>query len=326
MKIKTTTQSVIDTTRYMAEYSPEPKAIIDGVCKTHKITQDFIREFSQYITPEMFMSSYKLSKTMVDANPHLFSSDNFKELFKSGYTDADTGEFIENMNIPDISLSMLAEYYSDFKNSDDYAIDEGYILNTIRTSTDDEINESEIINLLGISREIDDLLLKRIKDDELRDTLILTLQIEGNATTSATYKYMSNEVKENLIGDDEADVEEFVKAITESKDLGWKVKMIEKAVSGEIKFEINRKVFDNELVAALSQLPEDQVVKMTKLSDKMPNAFSYKTMMWLLENKEFSEEDLIEMKDVFKKAGLYFNLVKLAKQNNYNKLTEELKK
>ena len=49
-------------------------------------------------------------------------------------------------------------------------------------------------------------------------------------------------------------------------------------------------------------------------------------MVWLLENKEFSEEDLIEMKDVFKKAGLYFNLVKLAKQNNYNKLTEELKK
>ena len=264
MKIKTTTSDVITTTRYMTEYSPEP--------------QDFIREFSQYITPEMFMSSYKLTVEMAEANPHLYSDDKFKEVYKvekieedpnnstpnpaainaqvkainqffnnntqqsAGGTTVMNGssfmqlgnmmnslvngdyEITSNDKFSNISLSMLSKFYPDFKDNEEYLLNEEDILNVIRTSTDEEMNNSDIAVLLGISRTIDELLLKRIKDDDLRDTLLLTLQIEGNTTTSATYKYMSNEVKENLIGDDDADIEEFVKAITESKDLGWKVK------------------------------------------------------------------------------------------------------
>ena len=102
------------------------------------------------------------------------------------------------------------------------------------------------------------------------------------------------------------------------KDLGWKKKMIE--LRGEI--EMKQPLWIKNLLVA--NLPEDMIAEFTKLSEKLPNAFSYKLMSWLLDNKDFNEDQLIEMKGVFKKAGLFFNLRKLAQANGYENLKKEL--
>ena len=97
--------------------------------------------------------------------------------------------------------------------------------------------------------------------------------------------------------------------------------MINAAVNGELTFEKTNQVYDKELLVLVANLPENLIVKLTKLQQFMPNTFSYKIMVWLLENKDpFNEEDLIAMKDVFKRAGLYFNLKKIANENNYTSL------
>ena len=52
------------------------------LCNSHRLTSDFVREFSAHITPEMFMTSYRLSKEMADRHPNLFSDSEFRELLK----------------------------------------------------------------------------------------------------------------------------------------------------------------------------------------------------------------------------------------------------
>lgn len=361
MKIKTTTADVIETTKYMTQYTPNPLAVIEGVCRTHRLTQDFIREFRQYITPEMFMTSYRLPRDLAENNPDLYNEEDFKNLckykeeeidneeatdaqkasaFVNAFNNANSiGSFmgllnqstepekrkIITNNIKRISLSMLSYFYNDFK-SDEYKLSNQDIINIIREADSEEMNEDNIICLMGITSEIDELLLKKVKDEDTKSSILLTLSLSDEHTlTSSSYKHLSNDIKESMLGIEDVSVKEFINALAETKDLGWQSKMINSALDGEITFEKTNEVYDKELLLLVSNLPEDLIVKLTKLSKNMPNTFSYKIMCWLLENKEFSEEELIEMKDVMKKAGLFFTLRKIAKENNYTFLLDALK-
>lgn len=367
MKIKITTQDVIDTTRYMTDAIEDPTEIIKGICNSHRLTSDFVREFSAHITPEMFMTSYRLSKEMADRHPNLFSDSEFRELLKykedevelseedaqqqkvakmftamntkdslaqiinllsmGGDEEEKTTRTVVTNNLPNISISMLAEYYSDFKDDTSYRLTHELIKDIIRDSTDDELNNADVLSLMGIEPEIDELLLKRIKDEDVKNSLLLAISVsDEHSMTSSTYKHLTNDFKEDLLGTENVAAKDFINALSESKDLGWKKKMIERAISGEIEIETSREVMDKELLLLVANLPEDMIAEFTKLSEKLPNAFSYKLMSWLLDNKDFNEDQLIEMKDVFKKAGLFFNLRKLAQANGYNKLKDSLMK
>jgi hypothetical protein len=81
---------------------------------------------------------------------------------------------------------------------------------------------------------------------------------------------------------------------------------------------------DTPMLHLVTNMNENNFVKFTKLYKYAPNAFSYKIMNWVLMNKYFNENDFIEMKDVFKRAGCLFQLKKIAKENNYTELSKVL--
>lgn len=368
MKFKITNESVIETTRFMAGAVEDATAIVEGICQTHRLTPDFIREFKDIITPEMFMSSFRLSKEMAERYPELFDSEQFKEYMKHKEVEIEEDEtqpvnfkiatagtnrngvtmpvsslqqFMSQMfpssedekkvivtdNLKNISISMLCEYYDTFKDDENYTMSDELVKNIIRDSSEEEINESDVLCLMGISAEIDELLLKRIKDEDLKNTILLTMSVsEDHQMTSSTYKHLSNDMKEDILGDEEVSVREFINALADTQDLGWQIKMINRAVNGEITLTKSGQVYDKEIVLLISKLPESEVVKLTKLSNAMPNTFSYKAVKWMLDNKDFSEDNLIEMLDVIKKAGLWFDLMKIARDNNYENLKNAMKK
>lgn len=372
MKIKKTTQDVIESTKFMIQYAENPQSVIEGICKSHRLTQDFIREFSQYITPEMFMTSYRLPKELAEANPSLYNEDDFKNLCKykeeeitedeneklanklntmssqmQGFMKQNGGNFITGgqlgqlasllgdpdeprkritNNIKFLSVSMLALFYNEFKDNEEYKITHDDIKKILRDSTDEEMSDENIINLMGISAEIDELLLKRIKDEDTKNGLLLALSVsDDHQMTSSSYKHLSNDMKENMLGTEDVHIREFFNALSETKDLGWQLKMINQAANGEITFEKTNAVYEKELLMLVAAIPEDLVVKLTKLAKYAPNTFSYKIMTWLLQNRDFTEMQLIEMKDLFKKAGMYFILRKEAQDKGYNMLLEALK-
>jgi len=364
-KAMKTTQDVIETTKYLISFSDDKEGVIAGICATHILTPEFVKEFQQYITPEIFTDSYKLSAEMVDMYPSLFRESIFMELMKtkfvekpsdsqkaSGYkfslplkmtkvpitpvnrnlilsinTSTNESELVTINNIDRVSFSLLARYISTFRNNSDYELDEEILKSVIREADDEEFNDAgTVCSYLGLYDSVDELLLKRIKDDEVRNTILLSLTVtDSSSLSSKSYQYMSNEVKEEVIGTENVRLRDFMAATAESTDLGWVCKMVDSAVNGDIQFNKTLKVEETDVIKLIASLPEDYVVKLTKLSNIFKNLFSYKIMFWALENKQFSEDQLIEMKDIFKQAGLLITLKKFAVKHGYTDLENALK-
>ena len=340
---KTTTQKIIDSTSYLIGYSDNPAKVISDICKTHQLTHDFICEFYSYITKEMFTLSYKLLPSLAEQYPELFDEELFLKavsmceeenedgpIFDFPGEDSDSNKTEDKKIKPeDISLAMLIKYIDIFKSEPEKYVyfSEFDCFATIKTILREADQEefNDVFVMMGISPETDEIILQRVKDPELKNTILLSISCDDNSdttVTSASLKYMSNELKENMLGSENVDPSDFVSALAESSDFIWVLSMIKKAVSGEIQFEKTTKTFDRELVLLLNKLPEDQIIKFISLRQYMPIAFSSTVLAWLLKNKSFSEDQFIEMKELYKQAGLGITLRKFAIQNDYKKLLE----
>jgi len=342
-KTPTADSNVISSTEFMTLMSSNPAAIISGICHSYRLTAEFIQRFKYYITPEMFMESPRLSGELIEMYPELFDMEMIEKGIKNPGsipnedededTDDDTEqEVVEsedtekrlNIDLDKLSLYLISKI-RECPELADY-ISTKNIKEAIYDATEKELkDESLMLSFIGINAEIDEILLKAIKDQDIRDSILLTLSLsEDSNLTSTTYKYYSNDMKESILGTDDVDPEKFTSALAQSRDLGWKERMINSALSGDIKFRKTTATFEKDILMFFSMLPRDLVAKFLTLRDYMPNAISYKVMLWVMENKDFTEENYITALSAFKSAGLFFNLKKLAKQNDYKKLEEAM--
>ena len=162
-------------------------------------------------------------------------------------------------------------------------------------------------------------------DSDFRQRILLLLSVsEGSNMNPALMKYLSSDIKENLLTGTSVGADELIKTLCDSNDLGWQIKMIDDAVDGVKSYNVYSGSLDLEMVKLIGALPEDVVIKLFKLKTLLPNAFSYKVVAWSLENKSFSENQLIEIVDTVKKSGNLIRLKTLAKHNGYNNLLKLL--
>lgn len=319
-----TTSDVITSTRYLASMSGDRKRIIEGVIETHQLTNEFIIEFRDLITTENFSKSYMLKKSLVDEYPDYFQRD----LFINSISEKS-----------DIDIDMLIEYFDDIRQKLDSGFDpdgdddehqdspfEMLVIRAINNATQEEMESANVVGLVSsLGENVDRVLLRKVKDDSVKDMIMLAIELNGGSSTTATaMKYIPNSTKENILGTENVDPKELLKFISDSNDLGWVIKMIKAAVSGEIKLEKTTAVFDKEVLRFVANAPESVVVDFIKLREYMPNALSYKVLSWVLVNKDFDEDTLIDLKDVFKKAGMFFELKRFAKNKDFDKLLSVL--
>lgn len=314
-KRKITTGDVITSTRYLSSFSGDLQRFVDGTMSTHQVTPEFIMEFRDFINTDNFSKSYMLKKSLVDKFPDYFVSETF----------------LNNINPNSIiDMEMLAEYVDNIKvkfesqvtEEGEDSIIEKIIINSINNATSEEIENTNIVTLVSeFGNKVDEVLLRRVHDDTAKDMITLAIELRGgNSTSSTAMKYMSNDTKEDMLGTENVNVKTFLKYLSESKDIGWVIKMVNKVSSGEIKLEKTTEVFDNDIIRFLATAPESLVLEILKLRKFMPNALSYKVLLWALKNRSFNEDELISVKDVFKQAGLFFELKRFAKDMEYSKL------
>lgn len=317
---------VVNSTRLLCSFStPEYiQNIVDGIMKSHQLTKEFLNEFKDYINVENFTSSYMLSKELVDEYPDLFSYETY----------------MQNILSLKPHISMLSEFFEDILSrygekdgkthaeEEDDVVDiiENLVINCINDSTEQEVNDANAAAIVGsLGDKVDTVLLRKIKDESVREIIMLAIQLKGSENaSSASLKYLTNDSKEEILGTDNVDPNTFINTLSESKDLGWVIKMINKAVSGEISLYKTTSVFDRDLIKFIAAMPESVVVSTLKLKEYMPNAVSYKVLYWTLQHKDLSEDDLIELKDIFKSSGMYFELKRFARTKEYNRLLQVL--
>lgn len=318
-KRKITTSDVITSTRYLSSFSGDLQRFVDGTMSTHQVTPEFIMEFRDFINTDNFSKSYMLKKSLVDEFPDYFVSET--------YLNSITSNSI-------IDIEMLAEYVDSIKGKfesqvteeGEDSIIEKIIINSINNATSEEIENTNIVTLVSeFGNKVDEVLLRRVHNDTAKDMITLAIELRGgNSTSSTAMKYMSNDTKEDMLGTENVNVKTFLKYLSESKDIGWVIKMVNKVSSGEIKLEKTTEVFDNDVIRFFATAPESLVLEILKLRKFMPNALSYKVLLWTLKNRSFNEDELISVKDVFKQAGLFFELKRFAKDMEYSKLLSEL--
>lgn len=320
-----TTSDVITSTKYLASMSDDRKRIVEGVIETHQLTNEFIIEFRDLITVENFSKSYMLKKSLADEYPDYFQRD----------------LFINSINEKsDIDIDMLIEYFDDIKqklnsepdpnrDDDDKCQDspfEKLVIRAINNATQEEMESANVVGLVSsLGENVDRVLLRKVKDDSVKDMIMLAIELNGgNSTTATAMKYIPNSTKESILGTENVDPKELLKFISDSDDLGWVIKMVKAAVSGEIKLEKTTAVFDKEVLRFVANAPESVIADFIKLREYMPNALSYKVLSWILVNKDFNEDTLIDLKDIFKRAGMFFELKRFAKNKDFNKLLSVL--
>jgi len=334
MNRKITDQGFIDTMEMMLSSMSEEnrqKTIRTATRLSNvQLTADFVRKFYRYITPEDFTLSYKLSYDMIQEFPNLFDEEILIRSIE--YNSDDDTEDEENAKPKDIeykltnlNISVISEYETVHDKIfnllyGDELID--FAINIIREATIDELVEYGT-RFINIDETIDKIIMTRLPDEE-RTAVVCAATSLSEMPSSYIYQYVPNDIKEEQLSDGAVDPKKFVKTISESPDLGWELKIIRKAINGEIQLTKSKETFDSELSVLFTGLPETNIVEFFKLREYMPNAFSYSLLNWLLKNKSFTEAQLIEISDVFVSAGLMLTLRKYALNNEFNELADKL--
>ena len=327
--IKTTTNDVIESTKMLVCFSSDKSKIIDGITKTHQITPEFINEFSEFITKEIFTLSYKLTLNMVEMYPDLFSEELFRENLERLISSNLIGIDMLSRNIQDVKVIMAKrDNESSYDDESGVSEFEQYIINILRHSKKEEFTTDIVTSLVGVfSDRVISFLLKRTNDDELKQTIVSLIAISDETQlTPAVMKYIDNDTREEILGTEDVDPEDFINTISESKDYGWIRKLLNKVKNNEILLNTKKKDFSSTVIYAVMNLPEDLLVDVLKLRVYMPFAINNKLMQWILENKDLSESSLIFLIDEFKKTGNYFQLKKYAVENDYTDLLDALSK
>ena len=331
------TETKMQSFEYIFEKADEDgkKDLVANFCKSNQLTEEFIRQFRGCITEESFSNSFKLKEELTEKYPELFNEEIFKEKFipKEEEEDQNTNPLgsifsmfsVEedkekaNFSLNSIRLEMFVKY---FKNTD---FSESDIIYMIQNAEKSEFEDTATIGeFIGISNNIDNLILKRVDNDEVRTAIVLNAYMNENTITPSGFKYLSNEQKELIIGDSDIDPSLLIKSLAISKDLGWQSKLINKIANGEMELKRTTEDISKDFLLLASNLPEDLLIKLFVIKKSNPQLFTYSFMNTLLKIKSFSEQDLIQLKDEFIAVGLKLVLKEYASKHEYLALLASL--
>lgn len=310
-KIPITTKGVVDSTKMLISFTNEidsKKEIISGIVKEHVLTDEFIREFKEYITKESFSASPMLSQRIVETYSDLFDED----------------VYIENISKSRCAeLSMIILYLDKLKeklNDDENCLIGECIVKSINNTPKEELNDDILMELLFISDESDEKILARSTSEEVIERIILAAELRGlESLSKAAIRKLPKDVRDSMMASAGMNYSEFIKLLTESKDLGWISKMIDNVVSHEI-ILVSSPVKLEEILTMFNALPEPICVKAMEMSGIIKEFSSYRVLSWLIENKDFTETELSGMYPMLKKSGLHFAVKKLAERKEYLEL------
>lgn len=144
------------------------------------------------------------------------------------------------------------------------------------------------------------------------------LETTDNPISKEIMKYLPSSSKEELLDKDNTNVENFINMLATSTDYKWIEKLINELSNNQITFERTSKNLQKNFVFLATRLQEEQVVTLiNKLEESTTNIITQRTLLYLLENLNFSEATVKSLFPIYKKYGLIFNVKKYAKENDF---------
>lgn len=304
---KKTNSDIINVTSHIIEKFPEEyrQNIVDEKTKKFQLTREFVIEFRQYITAEMFSKSPNLEMDLIKE---------FQELFDINYwKDA------KNRNVglleDDTFLSMLDDETIDSVFS---VIKDSELTERLFDKFIDKVSESTKKRMLAASSRFisNEKLVKYSKyltasfilnpgsKVEWTEELVTSI-IDANAGGIGLGIFLMLLTKITLLKDLHAILNnENIKLVLDGDD-----EMVEKSL-----FKLVSLIFDSEIL--------DELLQMVKNID--PNIISIRILTSIIKGKDVSEEFYLSHSDLFINNGLGRILLGYAKNKRYDSLALQL--
>lgn len=304
---KKTNSDIISVTSHIIEKFPEDyrQSIVDEKTKKFQLTREFVIEFRQYITAEMFSKSPNLEMDLIKE---------FQELFDINYwKDA------KNRNVglleDDTFLSMLDDETIDSVFS---VIKDSELTERLFDKFIDKVSESTKKRMLAASSRFisNEKLVKYSKyltasfilnpgsKVEWTEELVTSI-IDANAGGIGLGIFLMLLTKITLLKDLHAILNnENIKLVLDGDD-----EMVEKSL-----FKLVSLIFDSEIL--------DELLQMVKNID--PNIISIRILTSIIKGKDVSEEFYLSHSDLFINNGLGRILLGYAKNKRYDSLALQL--
>ena len=294
-KISRFDETSIESLRHMLSYGIDKNEAIKNACEITQITSDFMREFSEYMTVDIFSKSAMLSMDMINEYPMLF----------------DRSIWVEGEK-PDIDLLFDPSFYNLYGcklTSDELHVIDRHLLHDIdKEKMDMYISAADDgTKLILFSHAIDNM-----TDDEI----IRTVTAYKTCLRSAQLnKRMTSDMAKAIIEcSNEITLSFVLSVLIMTKDIGLIKQVIDDPSNLVVETETNNKLWQQ----ICEYLPENILAQVIALGETYcPNAIGYSTLAFCLKYKEFEEDDLLLIINSFKRNNLVKAVSDYAKARDY---------
>ena len=290
--------ATIASLRHMLDYGIDKGETIKVACETTQITQDFMSEFGEYVTQDIFSKSAKLSMDMIRAYPDLFD----RTLWSEG----------ENV---DINLLFDPDFYAEYGHkltADELSVISKFLIN--------DITKEQLDMYYYTAHDADKIMLFSHAINNMTDDEIIQLAISDKTCVSspAINKRMTADMAKNIISNStEVTLTFALNVLMRTKDISLIKHVLDNPANLVIDTETNTKLWQQ----ICEYLPEDILARVIELGETYcTNAIGYSTLAFCLKYKEFEEDDLMLMVNSFKRNNLVKALCDYAKLRDYENI------
>jgi hypothetical protein len=301
--IKEITQSEIETLKYMFSTFPEStrKTLIENQCQKYVLTDDFIREFKDYIQSVNFSKSPELLYSMIQKHKDIFDINAW-------------------LSYPDRSLEPMLhdEFVTEYLAKDNIDM---VLMTTRAAQITKEVFQKYFLTLGSDARSY------LLNSSKITSEEFLKQYIEDIDENIFKNKYIkidwSNTLIEHILSNKTLTVKFLVNILMQTKDIGFIKRMLE----SNFNYKQTGETFDNDLKNFLFNIHQDYFPLVFKrLEEHSPNAITYSVLERMLEINNFIEEEfLIQNVEHFIRNGLTPKLAQYARKNEYESLLLVLK-
>lgn len=292
MKFKEVTASDIEAIKYLF-YMDKNQPIIKIQCEKYKLTKDFVNQFKNEITKEMFSASPLLSYELIKRYPDLF----------------DLNIWVENLNKsaePLLHKDFVDLYGKDLLREALLKIDYSLIPKEVFEDFYSVLTAEDISTIINKASFLDENFIVKHAND-------LTSSIFKNRNVK--FKW-SNSLIEKILENKLLTVRFLINILEKSEDPGF----IKRMLTQKFSYKVSGETFDSELKVFINKIHDDYMVSLFDLLKKYsPNALSQDVLIYTLEFKSFlSEEFIIDNATKFIENGLKGKLTSYAREKGYD--------
>lgn len=291
-------ESTIEALKYMRGLSGTGiQNAVRDTCKKEQLNEEFINEFHEFITPEMFSTSYNLTGELINSHPDIFNVEAWKacdkrslfplldDTFRRNFTDGEILEMVEGMDANDMTDELFFVLFENGNNE----LKEATLYKYPKS-----LGGEFIVKNAGV-------LSSRFFKGERHTAKLTNQDLEAIVKErSRTMEFLTN-----------------VLLKTKNNDVAWQTRILNE-IGTKVFITKTNGTFDETIIRAMRDLhPSLADSLILNIKEYAESALSYTVLSNILKWVDLKEETIAELTPIFRRNMLANSLAHYAAEKGY---------